>query len=149
MKNKKEIKPCELKEAKDFIQKYHRHHKPPQGHRFSLKLVEENKIRGVIVVGRPIGRFQDDGETIEITRVCTDGMPNACSMLIGAVRRVGKAMGWKRIISYILETENGASYKASNFQLMGITKGDTWNRKKRSRKDEQPTCIKKRWEIKL
>ena len=79
----KEIKPCELKEAKEFIRKYHRHHKPPQGHRFSLKLVDAQKTIGVIVAGRPVGRFQDDGETIEITRLCTDGTKNACSILIG------------------------------------------------------------------
>lgn len=47
-------------------------------------------------------------------------------MLYGACCRVAKAMGYKRVITYILESENGASLKASNFICEGQAGGTHW-----------------------
>lgn len=81
---------------------------------------------GCAICGRPVSRHLDDGLTCEINRLCTDGTYNACSMLYGACCRVAKAMGYKLIITYILESENGASLKASNFNCDGVAGGTHW-----------------------
>ena len=108
-----EIKPITFREASDFINKHHRHHKATVGHKFSIGVYDGEKLVGVAVCGRPVSRFYDDGVTCEINRLCTDGTKNACSMLYGACCRVAKEMGYVKIITYILASENGASLKAS------------------------------------
>lgn len=85
----------------------------------------------------------DNGETLEICRVCTDGTYNTCSMLYGACVRVGRAMGYKRIITYTLESEHGSSVKAANFKYDGIAGGIVWSGKRRN--DALPAEMKKRW----
>lgn len=124
------IKPITYRKACEYVNAYHRHHKAPQGNRFSIACYDDSNLVGVAICGRPIGRKFDDGETLEITRVCTDGTRNACSKLYGACCRIGKEMGYKRIITYILESENGSSVKASNFVLVGKAGKPEWNGRK-------------------
>lgn len=121
-----EIIPITFKEASDFINKYHRHHYSSQGCKFVLGLQEDGNLIGVATCGRPVSRYLDDGLTLEITRLCTLGQFNACSKLYGACCRVAKEMGYKKIITYILESENGASLKASGFKYDGIAGGKHW-----------------------
>ena len=85
-----------LKEANSFVAKNHRHHAPVQGHKFSLSVYEGDEIHGVAIVGRPVSRFLDDGLTLEILRLCTDGHKNACSFLYSASARAAKALGYKK-----------------------------------------------------
>lgn len=83
-----QIIPCDLDEANFFVKQHHRHHQPVVCHKFSLAVVdEEDVIRGVAIVGRPVARLLDNGLTLEVNRVATDGFPNACSTLYGAARR--------------------------------------------------------------
>lgn len=97
-----------------------------QGHKFSIGCSENGKLVGVVIVGRPVSRHLDNGVTLEVTRLCTDGTKNACSMLYGAAARAAKAMGYKKIITYILESESGVSLKAAGWQCFGITGGKQW-----------------------
>jgi hypothetical protein len=85
----------------------------------------------------------DDGKTAEVTRLCTDGYINACSFLYGAAARVAKAMGYTKIITYILESENGASLRASGWTFGGVRGGGSWDRANRHRENNAPTCKKK------
>ena len=102
---------------------------------------------GVIIVGRPIARNQDDGWTAEITRCAVlDGHPNACSMLYGAAWRAARAMGYRRIISYTQAQETGASLRAAGFHAAYQTKGESWHRKARPRVDTGPPVQKTLWE---
>lgn len=110
-----EIRPCSLKEANAYVAEHHRHNRPTDGHKWSVACYEGERLCGVAIAGRPIARKLDDGFTIEIRRVCTDGTRNACSMLYGACVRAAKAMGYKKAITYTLVTEPGASLKASGF----------------------------------
>jgi hypothetical protein len=87
----------------------------------------KGKLRGVAIVGRPVSRFLDNGLTAEVTRLCTDGMKNACSFLYAACAKIAKLMGYDRIITYILATERGTSLKASNWTCDGIRGGNSWN----------------------
>jgi len=139
-----EIKPITFREASGFINENHRHHKATVGHKFSIGLFDGEKLVGVAVCGRPVSRYLDDGETCEINRLCTDGTRNACSMLYGASCRVAKEMGYKKIITYILASENGASLKASGFICEGEAGGTHWTGK-RNRGQEIPNEMKTRW----
>jgi hypothetical protein len=58
---------------------FHRHHNPMPGCKFSIGVSDGEKIVGVAMVGRPVGRRLDDGWTLEVNRVATDGTKNACS----------------------------------------------------------------------
>ena len=80
--------------------------------------------------------------------MCTDGTYNACSMLYGACCRVAKEMGYKKIITYILESENGASLKASNFTCEGKAGGVKWNGI-RDTGQSYPHEMKTRWSRRL
>lgn len=139
------IAPITFKSACDFIAANHRHHRPPQGHKFSLALYRDDGLLvGVATCGRPVSRYLDDGLTLEITRLCTDGTYNACSMLYGACARVAKDMGYRSIITYILESESGASLKASGFVCDGKAGGVKWTGE-RDRGQEIPHEMKTRW----
>lgn len=138
------IQPITFKQACEFINQHHRHHRATVGCKFSIGLFDGEKLVGVSVCGRPVSRYLDDGLTCEINRLCTDGTKNACSMLYGASCRVAKAMGYKKVITYILESENGASLKASNFVCEGVAGGKHWTGK-RNRGQSIPNEMKTRW----
>lgn len=114
-----QIKPIHLREANEFVKQFHRHNLPTVGGKFAVACYQEDRLCGVAICGRPTARNADDGKTLEIYRNCTDGTKNACSKLYGACVRIGRAMGYEKVISYILESENGASIKASNFICEG------------------------------
>ena len=109
--------PITREQAHDFIRRLHRHNKPGVGDKFCIGVKVGEQLVGVAVVGRPVAPKLDDGLTVEITRVCTDGTRNACSMLYGACRRAAKAMGYLRIFTYTLPEEGGASLRAAGFRL--------------------------------
>lgn len=140
-----QLKPITLKDANAFVQKYHRHHGPTTGHKFSIGAEQDGELVGVIIVGRPVARGLDDGYTAEVTRLCTDGTRNACSFLYAAAAKAAKGMGYHRIVTYILSSENGASLKASGWKMDGRVKGRSWDCKSRPRTTQSPTCDKTRW----
>lgn len=142
-----EICPMTLKEANAFVERYHRHHKPVTGHKFSIGCTEGGKIVGVAIVGRPVSRYLDDGWTLEVNRLCTDGTRNACSMLYAAAWRAARAMGYHRLITYILDTENGASLRAAGWKCVGQAGGLRWTGKRRPEVDLCPAQMKIRFEV--
>lgn len=124
------IVPCNLATANAFVRRLHRHSRRTVGHKFSIAVSDGECIRGVAIVGRPVSRFLDDGFALEINRVCTDGTANACSILYGAARRTAKAMGYRRIFTYTLPEEGGASLRAAGFLLDKESAGgssDMWH----------------------
>ncbi len=121
-----EIKPITFRQASNFINQYHRHHKATIGCKFSIGCFDGEKMVGCAVCGRPVSRYYDDGLTCEINRVCTDGTYNACSILYGACCRIAKEMGYRKVIIYTLESESGASLRASNFTCEGRAGGVKW-----------------------
>jgi hypothetical protein len=143
------LKTISLKSANEFVATNHRHHKPVVGHKFSLSAIQDEKIVGVVIVGRPVARLRDNGTTLEVTRLCTDGTRNVCSFLYGAAVRAGKALGYQKIGTYTLPEEGGASLRASGWELIGRRGGGTWNRSGRQRDDKAPLQIKLLWEKQL
>lgn len=123
-----EIRPTHLKPAREFVGKYHRHNIPPVGGKFAISCFEGERLCGVAICGRPTARKLDDGATLEIYRNCTDGTRNACTKLYGACVRIARDMGYKKVITYTLESENGASLRAANFTFAGIGGRDRLDR---------------------
>lgn len=140
------IIPLTLKQANDYIQKYHRHHKPTVGHRYSLGASQNGELIGVAVVGRPVARMCNAYTTAEVTRLCTNGGKNVCSFLYSACARVAKEMGFERIQTYILESEPGTSLIATGWNKEVESKGGQWKHTDgKTRRTDQPTEPKTRW----
>jgi hypothetical protein len=140
--------PCEFSEAVSFVRQHHRHHRPPVGHKFSLAVADESgTVRGVCMVGRPVARGNDDGWTLEVTRLASDGCPNACSCLYSAAWRSAKSLGYRRCITYILDCEPGVTLKAAGWKCLGQRGGGSWNCQSRPRVDKHPTQKKLLFEV--
>jgi len=144
--NMLELQPIDWDEAREFVSRHHRHHKPPPGWKFGIAVNDGEKNVGVIVVGRPVARHLDNGQVLEVTRCCTDGSRNACSMLYSAAWRAAKAMGYQRLITYTLKTESGSSLRAAGWITIGEAGGGSWSRPSRFRVDKHPTQLKILWE---
>jgi hypothetical protein len=142
------VVPVELVEANAFIAALHRHHAPVVGHRFSLGCVDESGLlHGVVVVGRPVARLAGSPRDVaEVTRLATDGTYNACSILYAAAARACKSMGFRRIQTYTLPIEGGASLRASGWNDEGPAGGGQWKHTDgKPRRTDQPTDVKTRW----
>jgi hypothetical protein len=141
------IVPLPLDEANEFVAQHHRHHGRVVGHKFSLGVVQGETVRGVAIVSRPVARRLDDGMTLEVTRVATDGAKDACSALYGACRRATFALGYKRLVTYTLASEQGASLRGAGYRLIGEAGGGSWSVPSRPRVDKHPLQKKLRWEV--
>lgn len=135
----------ELKDANEFVSSMHRHHKPVVGHRFSIGVEHQGKLVGCVIVGRPVARQTNQKTTAEVTRLVTDGTPNACSFLYGQAARAAKELGFESIQTFILPTEPGTSLKASGWVRLGSTKAGSWHTRD-NRRTDQPECQKVKWQ---
>lgn len=153
---KLKAKPISLTESNIFVAEHHRHHLPVTRDKFRVACEVDGKIVGVANVGNPVARKLCDGYTLEVTRCCTDGTKDVCSFLYSRCARICKEMGYKKIITYILETEDGTSLKASGWHLEKENAGGvTWNMPSRPREveihtlfgtvEKYPMCLKQRW----
>jgi hypothetical protein len=141
--------PVSFAQAKAFITDWHRHHRPPVGHKYSIGVADDHDMLvGVAVVGRPVARRLDDGLTLP-TRVATDGTPNACSALYAAAWQAARALGYRRLITYTqkVQDEGGASLRAAGRHVVAArppTPG--WSRPSRPRADHGADHIARlRW----
>lgn len=137
--------PLKQKQANAYIQAFHRHHGAVRGDIFRIGAELDGRLVGVVMVGRPVARALDNGKTCEVLRLCTDGTPNACSFLYAKAARIAKEMGFCKIITYILDSEPGASLKASGWKKETDTRGHSWSCPSRPRDNTAPTCDKQRW----
>ena len=138
--------PVTLREAHAFVAKHHRHHRASPGGLFAVAAMDDAGIVAVAVIGRPVARQLQDGWTAEVTRLCADGTKNACSILYAAAWRACRALGYRRLVTYTLAEEGGASLRAAGWRLIGEAGGGKWSRKERPRVDDHPTQEKLRWE---
>lgn len=148
------LRPITLKEANRVVARLHRHNRPTQGGLFAVGCADElGELVGVAIVGRPIARLNQDGYTAEITRTCTDGTPNANSLLYGACCRAAKALGYRKIITYTLAEESGVSLRAAGFEREAdVPAAATWSVPSRHRvqvdlfgEQRRPPGPKVRW----
>lgn len=128
--------PLTLDEARVVVDRIHRHHKRPQGHKFSIGVQRpDGSLCGVAIVGRPVSRCFDQRFTVEVTRVATDGTPNACSALYGAAWNKAK-VDHRRIITYTQDGESGASLRAAGWKQVAVLPPRSgWDTPSRRRED--------------
>lgn len=142
------IVPITLREANAFVALHHRHHDPTVGGLFAVGCAEEIMI-AVAIVGRPTARMLQDDWTAEVTRLCArPGVASlgACSMLYAAAWRAARALGYRRLVTYTLPEEGGASLRGAGWKCLGEAGGGSWDRRARPRVDTHPTQRKLRWE---
>lgn len=105
--------PVRFRDAAAFVAMWHRHNQPPVGCKFCVGVADQDgTLRGVAIVGRPVARMFDNGQTVEVTRTATDGTRNANSMLYSAAWRAAKALG------YTQADETGASLLAAGWRVV-------------------------------
>lgn len=147
--------PITLKEAHVFVSDHHRHHDPDVGGRFAIGAALSREIVGVSVVGNCKARMLDaDAYTAEVTRVAVIELPRlesghvvgVCSFLYAACWRAWRAMGGRRLVTYNLPDESGASLRGAGWVCIGEAGGGSWDREDRPRVDTHPTQTKFRWE---
>lgn len=139
------VVPCTQRQAKGYVRDHHRHNAAPQGGLFALAAMDGDRICGVVIVGRPVARSLDDGLTVEITRCCSDGTRNVCSLLYGRARRAAFALGYRRVVTYTLPEEGGASLRAAGMTPHQATLGGkSWGNRPTSSASPRRQCT--RWE---
>jgi hypothetical protein len=139
--------PCTLREARAYVDQHHRHHIAPVGGLFAIGAMLSGQMVGVAIVGRPVARELGHDFIAEVTRLCTDGSRNACSLLYGACWRACRAMGYRKLITYTLASEAGDSLRGAGWRVVGEVRGRSWSCPSRPRVDKHPTQAKLRWEI--
>ena len=141
--------PVPLKEANAFVAAHHRHHKPVAGHKFSLGCVKDGQLVGVAIVGRPVSRYLDDGMTLEVNRLCSTGEKNVCSFLYGAAARAAWTLGYRKIITYTLDSEPGTTLRAAGWSCAGLAGGKEWTGQRKPKEQQYPAQMKLRYEKNL
>jgi hypothetical protein len=142
------IIPLELSEANELVKKWHRHHKPVIGHRFSIGVLDSKTgiVVGAAIIGRPVARLVNWHTTVEVVRLVTDGTKNACSILYAAAARIAREIGYEKIQTYILDSEPGISLIAADWicEIEKTGGGEGWHSRD-GRRYDQPNCTKQRW----
>jgi len=104
-------------------------------------------LRAVAVTGRPVARGFDDGLTLEVLRVASDGAHNANSLLYGASARAAFALGYRRLITYTQADEPGSSLRAAGWKVIArrpVRSG--WASVSRSPVAAYRSCPRQLWE---
>lgn len=159
MSAKLRLVPLTMTDANRVVARLHRHH----GEAMALSpafaigcITFDGRLCGSAIAGRPINRHNDDGSTIEVLRVATDGTPNASSALLRGCVRVAREMGFARLITYTLEHEGGASLRGAGWDAAGLAKKTEWHRdypsnqtKNRGNYRDHADVRKFRWEVRI
>jgi hypothetical protein len=144
------VVPCSVERAKAYVEQLHRHHTASTSARYCVAVVDETGlVRGVAMVGRPVARVLDDGWTLEVNRVATDGCENACSALYGAAKRIANALGYTKLVTYIREDEPGTSLRAVGWDNEGEIRARSWNMPGRPRVDKTEILRRERWSTRV
>jgi hypothetical protein len=142
-----QIVPVRRDTVYQFITDHHRHHTPPAGYLFLLGVSDGENLVGVATVGRPVARALDDGKTVEITRICTDGTKHAASCLIARCSRVSRDLGYSRVITYIRADETGVSLRAAGAVALYDVRAKSWDTPSRPRTDKTEVTARTLFEI--
>jgi len=138
--------PISQRIAQECVTRWHRHNAAPRGDVIRVGLADDDgTLVAVGMAGRPVARSYDDGQTLEVTRVSSDGTPNSTSKLYGALARAAFALGYTRIITYTQMDESGSSLRAAGYKVVAsrpARKG--WSAPSRPR-DDARYMTSERW----
>ena len=141
------VQPIALADANRFVVAHHHHSRHVVGHLWSVGLWSGLlELRGVAIVGRPVARALDDGLTVEVTRLATDGVRNGCSALYAACRREACRRGFQRVVTYTLASESGSSLRGAGWTPVARVRGRDWDTPARRRHRRTSTPDRIRWE---
>jgi hypothetical protein len=113
------VVPLSFDQACAMVAGFHRHHRPPRGHKFSIGAARGGEVVGAAMVGRPVARLLQDGKTLEVTRcVVLEGVRHACGFLYAAARRATFALGYDRLVTYNQAGESGSSLRAAGWRVV-------------------------------
>lgn len=145
------VVPITLSEAGEFVRNFHRHNKPPVGHVFSIGVSDGENLVGVAIVGRPVARMLQDGQTLEVLRCCVvESAPKGTpSFLYSRCWRVASALGWSKLITYTLQSESGSSLRGAGWKVVNQSpgnKGKAWQNRPGREWQEVVGQSKFRWE---
>lgn len=141
--------PVTLAQANEHVAAWHRHNAPVPGAKFCVGAADnEGVLHAVAIAGRPVARHFDDGMTIEVVRVASDGTRNACSMLYGACQRASFALGYRRVVTYTQGSESGSSLRASGWTVIAERPARAgWSVPSRPRDNDAYTSVTRQlWE---
>ena len=112
--------PMKIAEAREFVDNFHRHNKGPLSGLFAVGVSDGAQLVGVAIVGRPVARMMDDGQTAEVVRCCVTPLApkGACSFLYARCWQAAKSLGWRRLITYTLQSESGASLRGAGWSVV-------------------------------
>jgi hypothetical protein len=118
--------PMTIKEAREFVNNFHRHNKAPLSGLYAVGVSDGTELVGVAIVGRPVARMLDNGETAEVVRCCVieKAPKGTCSFLYARCWQAAKALGWRRLVTYTLQTESGASLRGAGWKLVAELKAN-------------------------
>lgn len=136
------IVPLTLREANDFVEKHHRHsaRTSNDGGKFAIGLELDGELVGVAIFGRPVARLlQQDRLCGEALRVCTSAAAprGSGSKLYTRVKRIWQLMGGRRVVTYGLESESGASLRGAGFEIEARVPARAWDTASRRRKPRE------------
>lgn len=108
------------KGAQAYVLAHHRHSGSVAGMKFAIACREKDAelVLGIALVGRPVSRNLDDGWTLEVNRLCTEGHDNVGSFLYAATWRATKALGYRRLVTYTLASESGSSLRGAGWRVI-------------------------------
>jgi hypothetical protein len=148
-----DLRPVTLRRANAHVAEFHRHNKPVRGHLFSVAVHSEGELVGVAILGRPVSRVMDDGQTAEVLRCCVaPGAPkNVPSMLYAALWRAWRAVGGRKALTYTLQSEGGASLRAAGWKPAAVLPprdAAGWTNRGKGREAQDVVAEPKiRWEV--
>ncbi len=123
-----ELRPISRDAANAAVKEHHSHHKPVRVHRFAVGAWVAGELVGVVVVGNPKAPALQNGVTFEVVRLCCWGdHKNTATRLLGSAWRASKAMGVRRLVSYIRTDETGTCYRAACWSPVKNVRGEAWN----------------------
>lgn len=135
--------------ALGFVGEVHRRLPKVQGAMWatSIRDGDTGDLLGVCLVGHP-SRVQttEDCRHLRVLRVAVaDGVPNGCSMLLGAAWRAARALGALRMDTHTHGDEPGVSLRAAGWVFGGWTDGGEHSRAGRVRSAAVDPTPKRRW----
>lgn len=142
-------RPVTRAEVRAYVAKHHSHHWPPNTYLLALGVELGPDLVCVAVLELPKARMLCNGRTAEVSRVASDGSTrNACSLALASITRAALAIGYRRLVSYLLLGERGSSYRAAGWWPVAISAGGFWNRPSRpsAQRETSQAGVKVRWE---
>ena len=144
------IVPTNITAARAWVERHHSHHHAPQGGLCAVGVADDGRLVCVAMLSRPVARMLNaDPTCAEVNRVASDGTAkHAASMAIGAISRAAIALGYRRLVSYLLLGEAGTSYRAAGWwPTSADLRERNWERSDGARDPAAQPGPKVRWEF--